>query len=106
KRDAIRASAKDNKAHRGMNPLHQFMFMLARHAIAVRRRVFVIESLNPGAHLVASESCNGCATASGIQILCEINKEILGGAFNEDVYLTGAPETFARIETHQRGLTS
>ena len=79
-----------------MNPLHQLMLML----------LLVIESQNPGPRLLASESCSRYATASGIQILCKIDKEIFGGAFNEDVDLTGTPETFLRVETHQRWLAS
>src|SRR5437764_1187203 len=89
---AIWSFAEDQQSERRMDFLHQLML------------VFMVELHSPSSNLVAIESCNRKATASGIQILCKINKEILGGAFNEDVDLAGTPETFLRVETHQRWL--
>src|SRR5438105_15875022 len=86
--------AEDQQSERRMDFLHQLML------------VFMVELHGPSSNLVAIESCNRKATASGIQILCKINKEILGGAFNVDVDLTGTRETFLRVETHQRWLPS
>jgi len=91
---AIWSFAEDQQSERRMDFLHQLML------------VFMVELHSPSSNLVAIESCNRKATASGIQILCKINKEILGGAFNEDVDLAGTPETFLRVETHQRWLAS
>src|SRR5437660_10842400 len=91
---AIWSFAEDQQSERRMDFLHQLML------------VFMVELHSPSSNLVAIESCNRKATASGIQILCKINKEILGVAFNDDIDLTGKLETFLRVATHHRGFAT
>src|SRR5436190_364791 len=71
------------------------MLLLAGHAAGCRgdrRQWPIIESLNPAAPFVASESCNRNATTPGIQVLCKIDKESFSDAFNEDVDLPAHPK--------------
>ena len=52
------------------------------------------------------QRCDHKTRPPGVEMRCKFTKKILGHALDENIDLTGAPETLSRIKTHDRCLAS
>src|SRR5437660_3602248 len=91
---AVQPIAKGEEPYRRMNSLHKCFLML-----------MLLIVIDFAAELAALKTCYYPARASSFQMHSNTTKKFFRRAFDKNIDLASATETFPRIESHQDRLT-